>query len=219
MAAKINSSHHGTWEELALRSWWYSRNNLQRKQNFIGHLKLCSFHWKILNSAVCPKKGSQILFFFLLLSKNWFKIVFCSVLISIHALGCHWTNQETFSSPELLLDGGCMLPRRHLITNLISGTCIFSFYFVLLRTALPLYVTYTVCRYHCNYLGSAVAQQFSQNQNTVHDYFSQLPYTSHQSFLLLLQEGYVIKDWNLSLPKTVVSSFGSTIQCQLQAQK
>lgn len=111
-----------------------------------------------------------------------------------------------------------MLPLRHLITNLISGTYIFSFYFVLLRRALPLYVTYTVSPCHMQLSWQGSSQTVLSNQNMVRDYFSQLPYKAHQSFMLLFQEGYVIKDWNLSLPKTVVSSFGSTIQCQLQAQ-
>lgn len=59
MAAKINSSHHGTWEELAHRSWWYSGNNLQRVQNFIGQLNLSSFHWKILNPASAQERGGR----------------------------------------------------------------------------------------------------------------------------------------------------------------
>lgn len=66
---------------------------------------------------------------------------------------------------ELLLGDGFLLPLKHSITNLTSGTCIFSFHFVLLRTVLP--SRHTVCQYQCNCLGSAVASQLSQNQNMV----------------------------------------------------
>lgn len=158
--------------------------------------QLVQFSLENSQPCICPRKGGEgqfSIFFFFCFPQTDFKLfleVFSFAYLLYVAIE---PIKKLFSSTELLLDGGFMLPLRHLITNLISGIYIFSFYFVLLRTALPLYVTYTVCRYHCNYLGSLVVKQFSQNQNTVHDCFAQLSYKSHQSFVHLLQ-GYVIKD-------------------------
>lgn len=82
-----------------------------------------------------------------------------------------------------------MLPLKHPITKLISGTCILSSFFILLRT-LPS-CNFIVCRYQCDCVGSAVSRQLSQNQNKVHDTFSQLPHKFHESFVLLLQLEYI----------------------------
>lgn len=114
--------------------------------------------WTLLS---VPQNGTGIFYLlFHLYSKGEFSLIFQSTIICIFALGCHWTVPETCTSTELLPDDGFMSSSKHPITNPISCTCIFSPYFVLLRTALPSYVTYTACRYQCNSLGSAASRQF-----------------------------------------------------------
>lgn len=115
------------------------------------------------DSELCCLYHRMVQIFYLLLhlySKGEFSLIFQSTIICIFALGCHWTVPETCTSTELLPDDGFMSSSKHPITNPISCTCIFSPYFVLLRTALPSYVTYIACRYQCNSLGSAASRQF-----------------------------------------------------------
>lgn len=159
MAANSTSSPKAPRGAEELRSWWYCRNGPLRVQ---AQRKAPHAQYSLENPELCCLYQGMVQNFYLLFhlhSKGEFSLIFPSTIICIFALGCHWTVPETCTSTEPLPDDGFMSSPKHPITNPISSTCIFSPYFVLLRTALPSYVTYIAHRYQCNSLGSAASRQ------------------------------------------------------------